>query len=166
MSFLGRASEILQRQGYAAGVAHYLFNFVNGVAAQRPALREQAAGFLRVKMWGIDADELHRDALAAGDLVLVYLGAPDREFIGRAELASAVHDWTPSEAQVYPGDSPSGVSLAQVEEWDPPVPMNAVLSQIDTTGNARADFETGVVRITANEFETALAVAAGRALST
>jgi hypothetical protein len=117
-------------------------------------------------MWGIDADESHRDALAAGDLVLVYLGAPDREFIGRAELASAVHDWTPSEAQVYPGDSPSGVSLAQVEEWDPPVPMNAVLSQIDPAENARADFETGVVRITANEYETALAVAAARATST
>jgi hypothetical protein len=166
MSFLGCASEILQGPGYAAGVAHYLFNFVNGEAAQRPALREQAAGFLRVRMWGIDADEPHRDALAAGDVVLVYLGAPDREFIGRAELASAVHDWTPSEAQVYPGDSPSGVSLAQVEEWDPPVPMNAVLSQIDPAENARADFETGVVRITANEFETALAVATGRALST
>ena len=166
MSFLACASEILQGPGYAAGVAHYLFNFVNGEAAQRPALREQAAGFLRVRMWGIEADEPHRDALAAGDLVLVYLGAPDREFIGRAELASAVHDWTPSEAQVYPGDSPSGVSLAQVEEWDPPVPMNAVLSQIDPSGNARADFETGVVRITANEFETALAVAAARALST
>jgi hypothetical protein len=117
-------------------------------------------------MWGVDADEPHRDALAAGDLVLVYLGAPDREFIGRAELASAVHDWTPSEAQVYPGDSPSGVSLAQVEEWDPPVPMNAVLSQIDSAENARADFETGVVRITADEYETALAVAAGRAPST
>jgi len=58
------------------------------------------------------------------------------------------------------------VSLAQVEEWDPPVPMNAVLSLIDRAGNARADFETGVVRITANEFETALAVATGRALST
>jgi hypothetical protein len=148
MSFLGCASEILQGPGYAAAVAHYLFNFVNGEAAQRPALREQAAGFLRVRMWGVDADEPHRDALAAGDLVLVYLGAPDREFIGRAELASAVHDWTPSEAQVYPGDSPSGVSLAQVEEWDAPVPMNAVLSQIDPAENARADFETGVVRIT------------------
>jgi hypothetical protein len=147
-------------------VAHYLFNFVNEEVAQRPALREQAAGFLRVRMWGIDADEPHRDALAAGDLVLVYLGAPDREFIGRAGLASAVHDWTPSEAQVCPGDAPSGVTLAQVEEWDPPVPMNAVLSQIDPAGNARADFETGVVRITANEFDTALAVAAGRALST
>jgi hypothetical protein len=58
------------------------------------------------------------------------------------------------------------VLLARVEEWDPPVPMNAVLSQIDRSEGARADFETGVVRITASEFETALAVAAGRALST
>ena len=146
-------------------MAHYLFNFVDGEAAQRPARSEQAAGFLRARLWGIDANEPHRDALAAGDLVLVYLGAPDREFIGRAELASAVHDWTPSEAQVYPGDSPSGVSLAQVEEWDPPVPMNAVLSQIQSK-SARADFETGVVRITVNEFEAALAVATGRTLST
>jgi hypothetical protein len=117
-------------------------------------------------MWGIDADEPHRDALAAGDLILVYLGARERKFIGRAELASAVHDWTTPEAQVYPGDSPSGVALAQVEEWDPPVPMSAVLSQIDPAEGARADFETGVVRITANEYETALTVAAGRALST
>jgi hypothetical protein len=147
-------------------VAHYLFNFVNAEAAHRSSLREQAAGFLRVRMWGIDADEPHRDALAAGDLVLVYLGAPDREFICQAELASAVHDWTASEAQAYPGNSPSGVSLARVEECEPPVPMNAVLSQIDPAENARADFETGVVRITANEFETALAVARARALST
>ncbi len=67
---------------------------------------------------------------------------------------------------MYPGDSPSGVSLAQVEEWDPPVPMDAVLSQIDPAENARAEFETGVVRITVSEYETALAVAAGRALLT
>ena len=60
----------------------------------------------------------------------------------------------------------SGVLLAQVEEWDPPVPMNTVLSQIDPAENARADFQAGVVRITANEYETALAVAAGRAPST
>jgi hypothetical protein len=134
-------------------VAHYLFNVVHG---------EQVAAFLRVGLWGVEADEPHRDALAAGDLVLVSLGAPNRELIGRVELASAVHDWTPSEAQMYPGDSPSGVSLAQVEDWDPPVPMDAVLSQIEPIGNARADFETGVVRITVNEFETALAVAAVR----
>ena len=147
-------------------MAHYLFNVVNGAAAERPDVRARAAGFLRARMWGIDADEPHRDALAAGDLVLVYLGAPDRTFIGHAELASAVHDWTASEARLYPGDSPSGVSLAQVEEWDPPVPMDSVLARIDRAGGARADFETGVVRITANEFQTALAVATGRALST
>jgi hypothetical protein len=150
---------------YDRGVAHYLFNFVRGDAAPRPALREQATGFLRVGMWGIDADERHREALAAGDLVLVYLGAPERTFIGRAELAAAVHDWTPREAELYPGDSPGGVLLAQVEKWDPPVPMSTVLSQIDSP-EAKADFEAGVVRITADEYETALAVAAGRATST
>ena len=131
-------------------MAHYIFNVVD-------ANREQTAEFLRARMWGIDADEPHGHALAPGDLILLYLGAPDREFIGRAELASAVHDWTPSEARVYPGDSPAGVLLAEVEEWNPPVPMSTVLSQLDPVGDARADFETGVVRITANEYETALA---------
>ena len=147
-------------------MAHYLFNVVNADAARGTALREQTAGFLRVRMWGIDADEPHRDALARGDLVLLYLGAPDREFIGRAELASAVHVWTAPEARVYPGDSPAGVLLADVEEWHPPVPMSTVLSEIDPAENAKADFQAGVVRITANEYETALAVAARRAHST
>ena len=147
-------------------MAHYLFNFVKENAATGPALREEAAGFLRVRMWGIGAEEPHRTALASGDLILIYLGAPQREFIGRAELASAVRDWTPTERQMYPGDSSSGVLLAQVEEWDSPVPMNTVLSQIDPPGNAKADFQAGVVRITANEYATALAVAAGRAPST
>jgi hypothetical protein len=141
-------------------VAHYLFNSVARDAATEPATRDRAARFLSVGMWGVDADEPHRDALAAGDLVLVYLGAPERAFVGRAELASAVHDWTPSEAQMYPGDSPRGVLLAEIEEWRPPVPMNVVLSRIDPSENAKADFEVGVVRITAGEYETALAVAA------
>jgi hypothetical protein len=145
-------------------VAHYIFNFVRD-AASRPAVRDEATGFLRAGMWGVDGDERHSDALAAGDLVLVYLAAPERTFIGRAELASAVHEWTPSEAEAYPGDSPGGVLLTHVEEWDPPVPMSAVLSQIDPSENARADFEAGVVRITAGEYETALAVAAARATS-
>ena len=141
-------------------VAHYIFNLVNEGA------RERAAGRLRVGMWGVDAGEPHRDALAAGDLVLVYLGAPERMFLGRAELASAARDWTPSEAQVYPGGSPAGVLLAQVEEWDPPVPIQIVLSNLDPGAKARADFDAGVVRITAHEYETVLAAAAGRAPST
>jgi hypothetical protein len=127
--------------------------------AEVSPLREEAARLLRIGMWGIDGSEPHRDALAAGDLVLVYLGAPVRELIGRVELASAVRDWTADEAQQYAGDSPGGVLLARVEEWEPPVSMRAVLSQMDPTEKAKADFETGVVRITANEFETAVAVA-------
>jgi hypothetical protein len=154
-----------ETQRWEEEMAHYLFNVVNA-HAMGTTLREQTAGFLRVRMWGIDVDEVHGDALAPGDLVLLYLGAPDREFIGRAELASAIHDWTPSEARVYPGDSPGGVLLAEVDEWDPPVPMSAVLSQIDPAENAKADFQAGVVRITANEYETALAVAASRVPST
>jgi hypothetical protein len=138
-------------------VEYYLFNFVKRNAAK--GLREQAAAFLRVRMWGVDANERHRDALARGDLVLVYLGAPEREFIGRAELASAVHEWTPSEARIYPADAPSGVLLAEVEEWDPPVPIRAVLSQIGPGGGAKADHDAGVLRISANEYETAVAVA-------
>ena len=144
-------------------MAHYLFNFVKGDAAKGSPSREQAAGFMRLRMWGIDADERHRNALAPGDLILIYLGAPEREFIGRAELASASHDWTPSEAEAYPGDSPGGVLLAQVEEWDPPVPMSAVLSRIGPTETAKAEFEARVVRISANEYAAALAVAAERA---
>ena len=137
---------------------HYLLNAVPADASRR----EQVTASLRAGMWGVDAGEPHRDALAVGDLVLVYLGTPRRELVGRAELVSAVHDWTPEEAQVHPGDAPSGVLLARVEEWDPPVPMSAVLSRIESP-QARADFEAGVVLITAGEYETALAVAAERA---
>jgi hypothetical protein len=106
----------------------------------------------------------HGNALVPGDLVLIYLAAPAREFIGHAELASVVHDWSPSEAHVYPRDSSGGVMLSGVQEWNPPVPMDSVLSRIPGE-TAKADFEQGVVRITAHEFETALAVS-GRAPAT
>ena len=141
-------------------MAYYL---LNSVAQEATDLRDRAVELVQIGLWGVDANEPHRNALAAGDLVLVYLGAPRREFIGRAELASAVHAWTPSEAEAYPGDTEGGVGLAQVEEWDPPVPMNIVLSRLEPSPEARADFDEGVVRITEHEYETVLAVAAERA---
>ena len=143
---------------YSRQVAHYLFNFSDGD-------RQQATVLLQTKMWGVARDERHRDALASGDLALIYLPAPEAEFIGRAELATAVHDWTPSEAEVYPGDSPSGVLLSHVEKWDPAVPMDTVVQRIDPTAsnplvqaNAAAGFRLAVVRITGDEYETALAL--------
>jgi hypothetical protein len=141
-------------------MAHYLFNISEGD-------QEQAAALLRAKMWGIGGDEKHRDALAPADLVLIYLAPPKQEFIGQAELASAVHDWTSGEAEVYPGDSPCGVLLSHVEKWDPPVAMNTVLPRIDPEAsnpyvqqNAKAGFQTGVIRITPHEYETVMALQA------
>jgi hypothetical protein len=139
-------------------MAHYLFNFSGGD-------RRKAIALLRAKMWGVDRNERHRDALAPGDLALIYLSPPEAEFIGRAELATAVHEWTPSEAAAYPGDSAGGVVLAHVDEWDPAVPMNTVAHRIDPTGsnplvqaNAAVGFRTGVVLITRDEYENALAL--------
>jgi len=122
-------------------MAHYLFNFSDGD-------RQQATVLLRTNMWGVGRDERYRDVLVPGDLALIYLPAPEAAFIGRAELATAVHDWTPSAAEADPGDSPSGVLLSHVEEWDPAVPMDTVVRRIDPTAsnplvqaNARAGFQ-------------------------
>jgi hypothetical protein len=115
-------------------------------------------------MWGVGRNEPHCDALAPGDLALIYL-ARAAEFIGRAELATAVHGWTPSEAAVYPGDCAGGALLAHVDEWDPAVPMDTVRQRIDPRGsnpivqaNATLGFRTGVVLISANEYEDAVAL--------
>lgn len=101
-------------------------------------------------MWGIGGDERHRDELAPGDVALIYVATVGK-FIGRAELATAVHEWTPSEAEAYPGDSPSGVLLSDVEGWDPAMPMECVVARIDPTAsnplvqaNAAASFRMGV----------------------
>jgi hypothetical protein len=125
-------------------VAHYIFNF--------PGEKQQATDLLRAGTWIVPEDEPHRDTLAAGDLALIYLAAPERTFIGRVELASEARD--------------RSVLVTDVEQWDPPVPMAAVLAEMDPSQTAKADFEPGVVRITATEYETALAVAAGRTAST
>jgi hypothetical protein len=139
-------------------MVHYLFNFSAGG-------RGDAATLLRAQMWGVGNDERYRDALAPGDLALIYV-ANLGDFIGWAELATAVHDWAPWEAEDYPGDSRSGVLLLHVEEWDPAVPMDTVVERIDpiasnplVQANAAAGFRMGVVLITGDEYEATLALA-------
>lgn len=51
-------------------MGHYLSNFLPADSSKEPAPREQVAELMRVKMWSVDADERHRDALAPGDLIL------------------------------------------------------------------------------------------------
>ena len=147
-----------RRRHHCRHMAHYLLNFSDGD-------RQRAIALLRAKTWGVRRDERDGEALAPGDLALIYLPAPEAEFIGRAELATAVHDRPPPESQAYRGDSPSGVTLCHVEEWEPGVPMDAVVRRIDPTAsnplvqaNAQRGFNRSVVRITAAEYENALAL--------
>lgn len=162
-----RLSQQPRASAYIPEIAYYLFNVSNRHGLRGHALRVQIAALLQVGMWGVAGDEPHRNGLAIGDLVLIYVGPPERAFVGRAELASAVHVWTPTEAQVYPGDAHGGVLLADVEEWDPPVLMQTVVPRIDPTGsnpyvqaNAKNGFEHGVVQITDHEYEAVLAIRA------
>ena len=138
-------------------MTHFIFNFADGD-------REQAAPFLNAKMWVVSRGERHRDALAPGDLVLIYVARPHGEFIGRAELATGFHDWTPLEAEACPADQSSGVLLADFEEWPRAVPMDVAVQRIDPTASNpyvqanAAGFRSGVVQITAEEYATVVAL--------
>jgi hypothetical protein len=106
----------------------------------------------------------NRNALAAGDRVLIYVGAPEYAFIGHAEIALPVHQWSPEETAGYPGTFESGVSFASAEVWEHPLPMKTVLPQLElkeTDPNAR--FFSGVVRISQPDYETVVAMGTGKA---
>ncbi len=142
---------------YPPRVAYYVFNSDGG--------REQAVALLDAGMWGIGSDEVHRDALVAGDLVLIFVGSPEGEFIGSAKLATEVREWTRLEADAYPGDPSGGVLLTDVERWEPGLSMETVATRIDpmatdarVQANAALGFQRGVVRITAEEYDSALAL--------
>jgi hypothetical protein len=122
-------------------VAYFLLNFDGD--------REDARAHLRAKRWPVAVDEEHRDALAAGDVALVYVAA-DRAFIARVDLASGVRDGEASE-----------VALADVEWWDPPALMDAVLSAIGPSETAKGEFDTGVLWITDGEYDAAVGVRRG-----
>src|SRR5262245_22081554 len=141
-------------------MACYLFNVSDSGATDGRPARERAAELLRAGVWGVDPDTPHFDALSPGDLVLLYVAAPDRVFIGRAELASDVPDVTSAETHARGGDLRNRVLLSNVEAWAPPVPMEDVLARIGPGSNAKADFTADVVRITPHEYESAVAVAA------
>ena len=82
---------------------HFIFNLADGD-------RERAKSFLHAKRWVVSRDERHRDALAPGDLALVFV-ALTREFVGRAELKTTFLDPMPS-VPVPSGPAVSGCCLA------------------------------------------------------
>ena len=143
-------------------MGHYLFNFTKRGATKGRSLREQASVLLDAKLWGIGAIAPNRRALASGDRVLIYVGAPESEFIGHAELASKVRDWTPDEAARYPGDMDSGVVFGEAETWPHPVSIKTVLPTLElAANNPNALFFSGVTRITQRDYEAVVAAGTG-----
>ena len=128
----------------------FIFNLADGD-------RERAKSFLNAKRWVVSSEERHRDALAPGDLALVFV-ALTREFVGRAELKTTFLDPMPSDPAA-PGPAVSGVLLGDVENWTSGVPLDVAVKSIDPTGSNAyvqanaAGFHSGVVQITVKEYD-------------
>jgi hypothetical protein len=137
---------------------HFIFNLADGD-------RERAKSFLHAKRWVVSRDERHRDALAPGDLALVFV-ALTREFVGRAELKTTFLDPMPSDP-ILSGPAVSGVLLGDVEDWTTGVPLDVAVQRIDpersnpyVQANA-AGFRAGVVQITVKEYDIVVSLRDG-----
>jgi hypothetical protein len=129
---------------------HFIFNLAHGG-------QERANSFLDAKRWVVSRDERHRDALAPGDLALVFV-ALTREFVGCAEIKTTFLDPMPSDPAAS-GPAVSGVLLGDVEDWTSGVPLNVAVQRIDPKGSNpyvqanAAGFRAGVVQITVKEYD-------------
>jgi len=129
---------------------HFIFNLADGD-------RERAKSFLHAKRWVVSRDERHRDALAPGDLALVFV-ALTHEFVGRAELKTTFLDPMPSDPAAS-GPAVSGVLLGDVDDWTSGVPLDVAVQRIDPKGSNpyvqanAAGFHAGVVQITVKEYD-------------
>jgi hypothetical protein len=75
----------------------------------------------------ISSEEHHRDALAPGDVALVFV-ALTREFVGRFELKTTFLDPIPSDPATS-GAAVSGVLLGDVEDWASGLPLTTYHTQ-------------------------------------
>ena len=129
---------------------HFIFNLADGD-------RDRAKSFLHAKRWVVNREEHHRDALAPGDLALVFV-ALTREFVGRFELKTTSLDPMASDPATS-APAVSGVLLRDVEDWTSGVPLDVAVQRIDPKGSnpyvqANAvGFRAGVVQIAVKEFD-------------
>src|SRR3954470_15078237 len=101
---------------------HFIFNLTDGD-------RERARSFLHAKRWVVGRDERHRDAIAPGDVAVVFV-ALTREFVGRGKLKTTFLDPMPSDPAA-PGRAVSGVLLVGFEHWTSGVPLDVAVQRID-----------------------------------
>ena len=80
----------------------------------------------------VNRGERHHDALAPGDLALVFV-AVTRDF-GRVELKTTSLDPMPSDLATS-GPAVSMVLLGDVEDWTSGVPLDVAVKRIDPKGS-------------------------------
>jgi hypothetical protein len=110
----------------------------------------------------VGREERHRDALARGDLVLIFVAATS-EFVGQAKLGTAFLDPLPVDPSAS-SQAVSGVVLADAVAWTGGVTLAAAVQRIDPRGSNpyvqanAAGFRSGVVQITAEEYDIVLSL--------
>ena len=125
-----------------------MLNFTKAGVKVKKQLSAQARQLLEVQLWGVPPTAQARDKLAAGDRVLVFVGAPERVFIGDATIASGYHTWTPDEAATYPGTFEAGIVLANAGIWQKPVRLSNVWPKCEASeSNPNALWYGAAVRL-------------------
>ncbi len=107
----------------------WIANFTQSGAQDKTLMPREARSLLDAGLWGIPEKAQAKSKLAAGDRLIVYIGAPDRIFLGDARIVSPWHDWTAAEAAVYPGTFGRGIALSDCRIWDKPVALQPAWSQ-------------------------------------
>lgn len=151
---------------YGPAVATFILNFTRGGTADKKAMPAQARKLLDVGLWGIPPKAQLRHKIAAGDRVLVFVGAPDRLFIGDAVVQSAYHEWTADEAARYPMTSTFDHGLALVESrlWSKPLAVMSVWPHTQAAKtNPTALWYGAVANVSTTDADLLLAAGVGNA---
>jgi hypothetical protein len=149
-------------------MAEWILNFTRRGTKDKKLMPQQARGLLEIGLWGIPETAQAKDKLAASDRVLVYVGAPDRLFLGDARISSPWHHWTDtelgSEKERYPtaGSFGAGIALADCRIWEKPVPLQIAWPQTQgAKTNPKARWYGAVARITSEDFDAILTAGLG-----
>lgn len=109
-------------------MAHYLFNFSDGV-------RQRATGLLRARMWGVGRYERHRDTLAPGDLALRPGTASTSQPRGNPHSSTVVH--ADDDPLLDPRTEPAPIRAMFVHaEWTRRGLGTAILQHAETAAKA------------------------------
>lgn len=150
--------------GTVPAVADWILNFTKGGVKHKKQLSAQARELLGIGLWGIPTTAQARGKIAVGDRLLVYVGAPERVFVGHATVAAGWHEWSSEEAAQYPLTSTfaAGIALDEAVAWPKPVPLASVWPGTEgAKTNPNALWYGAAVRVTKGDHDAILAAGQG-----